>query len=174
MRSIKHIGVKSIAVKYIAAALTLSVLLSLAACGGKSALSGVYVIKDITDDPDGMTYAEMETMYKEMNLNIQDFIRFEFTKDGSFTLLMFGDAESGTYKKDGKTLTLTFNDGKPGAASASASSSASTKSALSASAAFSSAASASSPARTSTAAISGDKISWTYQSGAKLVFEKSK
>jgi len=161
MRSIKHIAVKSIAVKYIAAALTLSVLLSLAACGGKSALSGVYAIKDITDDPDGMTYAEMETMYKEMNLNIQDFLRFEFTKDGSFTLLMFGDTESGTYKKDGKTLTLTFDDGKPGASSTpAASSSAASKPASS--------------ARTSTAAISGDKISWTYQSGAKLVFEKSK
>ena len=135
-----------------AALLVVCLLLSLGACGSKSPLSGVYVIKDITDDPDGMTFAEMESMYKELKLDIQDFLRFEFTKEGLFTLTMFGDIEEGSYTRSGNTLTLTFDGGVSGVASKGAA--------------------PTSPVTTSTAEISGNKITWTYGSGAKLVFEK--
>ena len=123
--------------KIVAAALVACLLFALGACGSETSLAGVYAINDITDDPDGMTFVEMESMYKEMGLDIQDFIRFEFTKDGLFTLTIFGDVENGSYTMSGKALTLAFDGGT-----------------------------------SSSAEISGKKITWTYGSGAKLVFTK--
>ena len=93
--------------RILAALLVIGLLFSLAACNSKSPLSGKYVIKDITDDPDGTTFVELEAMYKEMDLDIQDFLCFEFSDGYQFTLTIFGDAESGTYTRNGKTLTLT-------------------------------------------------------------------
>ena len=37
-------------------------------------LTGVYVIADITDDPDGITFAELKEMYTGMELDIEDYV----------------------------------------------------------------------------------------------------
>jgi len=116
-----------------------SILCVLSACsGGKDEpLSGIYVIADITDDPDGTTFEELSGIYKEMNLEIQDQFYFEFLDNARFSLILFGQEEvDGTFTQDGGVLELNAQG------------------------------------TTTTAEISGKKIIWTYEDGAKLIFEK--
>ena len=116
--------------------LAVSLVLALAACGSSS-LSGKYVIADITDDPDGVTFADLDSMYKEAGENLEEYMYMEFMESNRFTLVMFGEAEAaGTYTRKGNTLTLTAGS------------------------------------ETATAEISGKKVTWTYENGAKLIFEK--
>jgi len=116
--------------------LVVSILCTLAACSGSS-LSGKYVIVDVVDDPEGITFEEMDGMYKDMGLSIKDYLYIEILDGDRFKLVMFGEEEAkGTYTRDGDTLTLTAEGG------------------------------------TSTAEVSGKKITWTYAGSAKLVFEK--
>jgi len=111
-------------------------IFALAACGGSS-LTGQYVIVDITDDPDGLTFDDLDVLYKEIGDNIEDYVYMDFHDGKTFSLILFGEVEaSGTYARKGKILTLT-GEGE-----------------------------------TMTADISGKKIIWTYENGAKLVFEK--
>ena len=126
-----------------AAMLAVCLILTLAACKNEDKadepLTGNYVIVDVTDDPDGITFAELDGMYREMELDIQDFVYFSFYEDEWFKLVMFGDTEAeGTYMREGKTLTLTAGGAD----------------------------------EVMTAEISGNQITWTYENGAKLVFEK--
>ena len=116
--------------------LLLSVLLlALAACGD-SALLGKYIITNISDDPDGLTFADLDDMYKEEELIVQDNFYFEFSDNSRFTLVMFGKTEmTGQYEKNGNTLTLIVGED------------------------------------TDTAEISGKTITWTYETGAKIVFQ---
>jgi len=101
------------------------------------AMEGRYVIADITDDPDGTTFAELEAMYREMNLEIANYLYMEFLDGVEFKIVLFGQEETaGTYTRDGDILTLTAGG------------------------------------ETTTAAVSGEKIIWTYENGAKLVFGK--
>ena len=89
------------------ALLVLCLVCALSACGGP-ALSGRYVITDVIDDPEGAAFADMESMYKAMDLDIADYLYFEFKDNGRFTLVMFGEEEAkGAYTRDGETLTLT-------------------------------------------------------------------
>ena len=44
-------------------------LLVFAACSNQSSFSGKYVIADVMDDPDGITFMEMSKMYKDMDLD---------------------------------------------------------------------------------------------------------
>ena len=122
--------------KILAAVLLICVLTpALAACG--KTLSGRYVIADLTDDPEGTTFAELDEMYKEEDQTITDYLYMEFQSGGGFTLVLFGEEEAkGTYAKSGKTLTLTS-----GGISADAT-------------------------------VKGDKITYTYETGAKLIFQK--
>jgi ABC-type oligopeptide transport system substrate-binding subunit len=123
----------------LAVLLIISVFCALTACSSDkdTPLSGKYGVVDITDDPDGVTFAELDAMYKEIGVEIVDFTYIEFFEDNTYSLVVFGDEEaSGTYAKDGNTLMLTTGG------------------------------------VTITAEISGDKITWTYETGAKLVFEK--
>jgi len=129
--------------------LAVCLILTLAACKNEDKtdepLTGIYVIVDVADDPDGITFAELDGMYREMELDIQDFVYFSFYEDEWFKLVMFGDTEAeGTYTRDGNTLSLAADganntDGVDG---------------------------------TMTTEISGNRITWTYENGAKLIFEK--
>ena len=86
--------------------LSVCLLFTLAACGS-TPLSGKYVIVDIKDDPDGVTFADLDAVYKEADENIEDHMYIEFAPGNSFTFVMFGDAEkSGTYTRKNSTLTL--------------------------------------------------------------------
>jgi len=117
--------------------LAFCLICTLAACGGGSSLTGKYVIADITDDPDGLTFDDLDVLYKEIRDNIEDYVYMEFHDGKTFTLILFGEVEaSGTYARKGKVLTLTTEG------------------------------------EAMTAEISGKKITWTYENGAKLVFEK--
>jgi len=116
--------------------LVAGMICALAACGG-SPLSGKYVITDVIDDPEGVTFEYMNEMYKDMGLDLTDYLYFEFLSGNRFMLVMFGEEEAkGTYTQAGNTLTLTTEG------------------------------------RSTTAVISGKKITWTYDSGGKLVFTK--
>ena len=119
------------------AILIASVLLVLAACGGSSTLSGKYVLTDVQNDPQGITYADINSMYEDLGLKASDYTYMEFSYGDSFRLVMFGEEEAiGTFKLEGNTLTLTAEGGS------------------------------------STATVSGKKITWTYDGGGDLIFEK--
>ncbi|MCL1809957.1 MAG: hypothetical protein FWG42_09380 [Clostridiales bacterium] len=123
--------------RILAILLAVCLLFTLAACGSSSALSGKYVIVNITDDPDGVTFADLDAMYKEAGENLEDYMYVEFLENSRFALVMFGEVEAtGTYARKGKTLTLT--EGR----------------------------------ETTTAEISGKKVTWTYENSTKLVFKK--
>ena len=118
--------------------LVISLLCILTACGSGSSLSGKYVIADVIDDPEGVTFEALEEIYDEMDLNVRDYLYMEFLNGGRFGMVMFDEEEAtGTYTLDGSTLTLISDGG------------------------------------TTTADVSGKKITWTYLSGGKMVFEKS-
>ena len=120
----------------IALLLTASLVLALAACGG-TGTAGKYVLVDVKDDPDGITFSEIEGMYRDMDMNVSSNLYLELLSGGRFTLVMFGEEEaSGTYTREGGTLMLNALG------------------------------------TTMTAAISGRRITWTYESGANLIFEK--
>ena len=110
-------------------------------CSGSSenlaAMAGRYVIVEITDDPDGVNYSDLDGMYKEQELDLKDYMYMEFSEDGEFTLVLFGEEEAkGTYTKKGKNVTITANG------------------------------------ETINTVLDGQKITWTYETGAKLIFEK--
>ena len=95
----------------LATLLVLSFTLALAACGG-STLTGKYVITDLINDPEGVTFAEMDEMYKNMGLDIADYLYMELLDGERFKLVMFGEEEaSGRYTAEGSTLTLTAEGG---------------------------------------------------------------
>ena len=122
------------------AVLTAVSLCMLAACkrdGNAAAMSGRYVIVEITDDPDGVNYAELDGMYKEMDLDLKDYMYMEFSDDGAFKLVLFGDEEAkGTYTRDGNIVTINANG------------------------------------ETVNTILDGKKITWIYENGTKLIFEK--
>ncbi|MCL1808526.1 MAG: hypothetical protein FWG42_02030 [Clostridiales bacterium] len=124
---------------FLALLLVIGLFCALAACGGDkdAPLTGRYVVIDITDDPDGVAFTDLDAIYKGLGKNIEEYTYMEFWGDGKFTLVMFGEEEaSGTYLLKGKTLTLSAG-----------------KEMLSAD-------------------ILGKKITWTYENGARLIFEK--
>jgi len=124
----------------LSALLVICLLSALTACSKdkNEPLTGVYVIADLTDDPDGVTFEELSAMYKEMDLDVRDQFYFEFFDDAGFSLILFGQEEAaGTFTHEGNMLTLSDSNGE-----------------------------------TLTAEISGKIITWTYKTGAKLVFEK--
>jgi len=101
----------------IAVVLIASLLCALSACSKDKdkdePLTGVYVITDITDDPDGVTLAELKEMYDGMGINIEDYLNIEIMEGDYFLLTLFGDEEAfGTYTRDGSTLTLTDSNGE--------------------------------------------------------------
>ena len=109
----------------------------LAACSKQPTMDGKYVIVDITDDPDGVTFADLDAMYKEIEGNIEEYLYMEFLEDGKFVIVLFGEEEaSGTYSLDGNTLSLTVGGD------------------------------------TTSIDVSGKQVTWTYENGAKLIFEK--
>jgi len=118
--------------------LIINLLYILTACSSSSSLSGRYVIADVIDDPEGVTFAALEKNYSDTGINVTDYLYMEFFSGSRFKLIMFGEEEAaGTYTLDGNTLTLTAEGG------------------------------------TTTADVSGKKITWIYSSGGKLVFEKN-
>ena len=91
--------------------LTAALLFTLAACSDSS-LSGKYVISDVIDNAEGITFAEMDDMYKNMGLDLSDYLYMEFLTGERFKLVMFGDEEiSGRYTQDGNTLTIAAEGG---------------------------------------------------------------
>jgi len=124
----------------LAALLIICLLFMFAACSGEknTPLEGKYVIVDITDDPDGVTFADLDAMYKEIGQNLEDYIYLEFLAGSRFKLVMFGEEEkSGAYTQNGGALILTANGER------------------------------------TTAEIAGEKITWEYDNGAKLILEKN-
>ena len=74
-------------------------------------LTGKYVIAEIADDPDGVTFADLDAMYKAMGVDIQDFLYIAFLEDGQYVLVLFGETEAaGAYVRDGSVLTLAAGD----------------------------------------------------------------
>ena len=119
----------------IASLLAACMLIALCACAA-APLSGRYVIVGVSNDPDGTTFAALDKMYKEMELNIADYLYFEFTGN-EYKLVLFGEKEAGgVFTRKGNTLTLA-DDGE-----------------------------------STTATVSGGRITWTYENGARLVFRK--
>ena len=125
----------------LAALLAICLLFTLTACNKdekNEPLTGVYVIADITDDPDGVTLADPKEMYDSMNLNIEDYLYIEFMEEDTFILILFGNEEAfGTYTRSGNDLTLTDRNDEP-----------------------------------LTMPLSGGKLTWVYDNGAKLILEK--
>jgi len=122
-----------------AALLIISLLFAFAACSADQGepLSGRYLIADIADDPDGVTFDELRGMYIELDLMLSDYFYLEFFDSNRFTLVMFGEEDaSGTYTRDGNTLTFAAEEG------------------------------------TATATVIDKKITWAYEGGALLIFEK--
>ena len=88
--------------------LTLVLCLSvLAGCGGGGAssgeLKGKYVLTAI--DVDGIDALEM---MESMGLKASD-TYYEFSDDGTFKMSLMGYEEEGTFKADGKKITLTVD-----------------------------------------------------------------
>ena len=120
----------------LAATLIVCLIFALAACGSSS-LTGKYILSDVVDDPEGITYADLDGMYNDMDMSVSSNLYMELLEGGRFTLVLFGETEAeGMYSQDGDTLTLNAYG------------------------------------TSTTATISGKKITWTYENGAKLVFEK--
>jgi len=70
-------------------------------------LTGRYVIVDISDDPDGMTFANLKAIYNEINQNLEEYMFMELMENGQFELVLFGQTEMfGMYSHNEKTLTL--------------------------------------------------------------------
>ena len=92
-------------------ALCIGMTLALTACsngGGSSSMEGKYVISSMMvgeDDYLEQVMSMAEAMEEEINL--EDIMYFEFS--GADTVIMGSEGETvtGTYKLDGKTLTLT-------------------------------------------------------------------
>ena len=98
--------------------LVLCLVLSLAACGGgsssggrASSMEGKYVISAmmIGDEDYLEMMRELAEMMGEEELNLEDFMYFEFSGTDAVTLGSDGDTETGTYKLDGNTLTITVD-----------------------------------------------------------------
>ena len=98
--------------------LVLCLVLSLAACGGgsssggrSSSMEGKYVISAmmIGDEDYLEMMRELAEMMGEEELNLEDFMYFEFSGTDAVTLGSDGDTETGTYKLDGNTLTITID-----------------------------------------------------------------
>ena len=90
--------------------LCLSLMLTMTACGGTTTdMAGKWVLTGMS-----MGGTDYLAMMKELDstFNAEDFMYFEFTADGKATMASQGESESGTYKLDGKNLTITI-DGDP-------------------------------------------------------------
>jgi len=86
-------------------------LLLLSACSS-SFLQGRFALTEVKDDPNGITFEEMEMMYKSQGLNPQHYLYMEFTDKGRFALVLFGDeAATGRYTQENNRLTLTSEGG---------------------------------------------------------------
>ena len=105
--------------KAITALLVLMLIASiLAACGGNGSgsgggstgLTGKYNLVSITEGGDTMDASQLA----EFGLDIDEFY-LEFLDGRKFKMVTFGETQDGTYKLDGKALTLTV-DGEPASA----------------------------------------------------------
>jgi len=118
--------------------LVICLLCALAACGD-APLAGRYVIADIVGDPDGLTFDDLDVLYKEIGDDITDYAYLDLDEGGGFTLVLFGEVEVlGTYSRQGAVLTLTAEG------------------------------------EAMTAEIAGDRITWEYEDGVRIVFAKVK
>ena len=119
--------------------LIIVLLFTFAACSGNkdTPLTGKYVIVGITDDPDGVTFADLDAMYKEIEQDLEDYMYMEFLDDGNFTLILFGEEDAkGVYTRDGNNVTINAGG------------------------------------ETINMTLDGKKITWHYENGANLIFEK--
>ena len=87
--------------------LCISMVLALTACGGGTKMEGKYVIS-------AMKIGDMDylALLKEMSgsdVNLEDIMSFEFSGDNKVKGLSDGDEATGTYKLDGKKLTITID-----------------------------------------------------------------
>ena len=79
----------------------------LAACGGGKGLSGKYKLTSMTED--GVTV--VESGFAEWGFSADEFY-LEFLDGTKFKMVMIGETHEGTYKLDGKTLSLTVDGDK--------------------------------------------------------------
>ena len=90
--------------------LTCYLLLLFVACNDNS-FGGRYVISAIQDEPNGMNLSELEIMYKEKNLVLQDYCYMEFHENGHYKIMLFGNEEAkGKYTLINDTLTLQYKN----------------------------------------------------------------
>ena len=81
-------------------------LLIFVACNDNS-FGGRYVISSIQDEPNGISISELEAMYKEKNLVLQDYCYMEFYENGHYKIMLFGNEEAaGKYTHVNDTITL--------------------------------------------------------------------
>ena len=100
----------------LAVLLVIGLFCAITACSGSS-LSGKYVIADVLDDPEGITFAELDSMYKDKGQNVTDHLYLEFQSDNRFKLVLFGEEEAaGSFALSGNELTLMAGGEKSSAA----------------------------------------------------------
>ena len=89
--------------------LCLSLMLTMTACGGTTDMAGKWVLSGMSMG--GEDYlAQLKAL--DSTINAEELMYFDFTADGKVTMTSYGETSSGTYKLDGKNLTITI-DGDP-------------------------------------------------------------
>jgi len=95
--------------------LCITMILALTACGGGGASSasmeGRYVISAMMyGDEDFLKLMQDLAEMMETEFDLEDFMYLEFSENGTVTIGTEGDEEAGTYKLDGKTITITLGE----------------------------------------------------------------
>lgn len=73
---------------------------------GSTGLSGKYIITSMDENGVVTDLAEMESMFEQMGMKLEDAMYLEFKSDGKFDMTIFGETVSGTYTSEGNTATL--------------------------------------------------------------------
>ncbi|MBQ9609443.1 MAG: DUF4923 family protein [Lachnospiraceae bacterium] len=93
--------------KIIATIFMITTLMILCVGCGKD-VSGTYKLSSLA----GQSVADLQKTYDEMgvNINVADMITIELKSDGTFTMKMDTESESGTYTVDGEKISLTIDN----------------------------------------------------------------
>ena len=89
------------------AVLCLGLMLAMTACGSAVEIEGKWVLSKM--EADGQDFLAMLAEAYGSDFNAEEYMYFEFAKDGKVTLVSDGDTESGTYKQADKMLTITLS-----------------------------------------------------------------
>ena len=103
------------------ALVAIMVLALLASCGGSSDAAGVYTVKSVG----GMSVEEalkaslgeygegmdIDALLQMVGIDsLEDYMTMELKSDGTVVTSMAGESQTGTWKQDGSTVTITVDD----------------------------------------------------------------